>query len=122
MPCAGTGAVAEQIESALQLDRRPLSFRRQRRSHGSQQLSRRLQMRDVDHLAVYAERAGPRGGPERLDDAPRRSDFGLARGIAGVDYSHLVRMDRHAAEEAVASRAPAIRLQAHEIAKIDVYC
>src|SRR6202011_2266156 len=89
-------------------------------SDRSQRLLRRLQMRDVDHFAVDADRTDARIGGEGFDNAARMRDFGFRGRVAAVDRPNLVGMDRHAAEETVAARAAASAFDPIEIAKIGV--
>src|SRR5271168_3950149 len=89
-------------------------------SDRSQRLLRRLQVRNVDHLAVDADRSGVRKGAESFDDAARMRDLGFRGCIAAVDRPDLVGMDRHPSEETVATRTAAIALEPFQIAKVGV--
>ena len=68
---------------------------------GRQRLLRGFQMRNIDHLAVDAERARARIGRESGDDLLRMCDLRLRWRVAAVYRRHLIGMDRDAAGEAV---------------------
>jgi hypothetical protein len=78
-------------------------------------------MRDVDHLAIDAQRPGGRIRVESGDDLSRVLDLGFGRRVAAIDRRDLVRMNCHAAGESVAPRPPAVALKPFRIAKIDEY-
>jgi hypothetical protein len=64
---------------------------------------RRLQVRDVDHFAVDADRSCAGIVGEAVDDATCMRDLSFRGRIAAVDRCDLVRMDSQAPEEAVAA-------------------
>ena len=75
-------------------------------------------MRNVDHLAVDAERPGGRIGLECGDDPARVLDLGFGRRVSAVDDRDLVGVDGEAADETVTPGAPAILLEPIGIAKV----
>ncbi len=66
-------------------------------------------MRNVDHLAVDAERAGLWTGLESRDDLERMGDLGFRRRVAAGDRRHLIRMDGQPPGNERSLRTPAIQ-------------
>src|ERR1700733_5963740 len=77
-------------------------------------------MREVDHLAIHAQRPGLRIGLERGDDLARMRYLGFGRRVSAIDDRDLIGMNRQAPGETVAPRAPAIPLEPLGIAEIRV--
>src|SRR5271169_1633184 len=87
-------------------------------SDRSEDLSRRLEVRNVDHLAVNAECPRVGIGLERGDDLARVLDLGRQGRIGAVDDGDLVGVNGEAADEAIAPGAPAILLEPAGIAEV----
>ena len=81
---------------------------------------RGLEVRNIVHFAVDAERAGLGLGSKSIDDAACLGNLFGGWRKAAVDRRDLVGMNGNAARKAIASRAQAITLKAFDISEIGI--